>query len=81
MATTADAEATKMVRSTIGRRYIDSSLLDIRVMHGVVRLTGVIRPLRTHADMDLRKEMEVITTILRQKAGIRDVVWDVSIRA
>jgi len=75
-----DASTTRMVRSQIARRYIDSSLLDIRVMHGVVRLTGVIRKLRTQPDVDLNKEMEIISTMLRQKAGIRDVVWEVTQR-
>lgn len=77
---TEDAALTKMVRSQIARRYIDSSLLDIRVSHGLVTLRGVIRVLRTAPDIDLKKEMELISTILRQKAGIREVVWDVTQR-
>lgn len=80
MAAGEDASLTKMVRSQIARRYVDSSLLDIRVSHGLVTLRGVIRVLRTHPDVDLTKEMETISTILRQKAGIRDVVWDVTQR-
>jgi hypothetical protein len=75
-----DAALTKLVRSQIARRYIDASLLDIRVSHGLVTLRGVIRVLRTHPDIDLKKEMETISIILRQKSGIRDVVWDVSQR-
>jgi hypothetical protein len=55
-------------------------MLDIRVSHGVVHLTGVIRALRTHKDMDLKKEMDVISTILRGKSGIRDVVWEITQR-
>jgi hypothetical protein len=80
MAAGEDASLTKLVRSQIARRYIDSSLLDIRVSHGLVTLRGVIRVLRTHPDVDLQKEMETISIILRQKAGIRDVVWDVTRR-
>jgi hypothetical protein len=80
MAAGADASLTKMVRSQIARRYIDASLLDIRVSHGLVTLRGVIRVLRTHQEIDLKKEMETISTILRQKAGIREVVWDVTQR-
>ena len=76
-----DLALTKMVRSQIARRYFDSSLLDIRVMHGVVRLTGVIRVLRSNMDLDLTKEMETVSVILKTKAGIRDVVWDVSQRS
>lgn len=77
MAAGEDAALTKMVRSQIARRYIDSSLLDVRVSHGLVYLRGVIRVLRTNPDVDLSKEMETISTILRQKPGIREVVWDV----
>ncbi len=80
MAAGEDASLTKMVRSQIARRYIDSTLLDIRVSHGLVTLRGVIRTLRTAPDVELQKEMEVISTILRQKPGIREVVWDVTQR-
>jgi hypothetical protein len=80
MAADGDAALTKLVRSQIARRYIDSSLLDIRVSHGLVQLRGVVRVLRSHPDIDLKKEMETISTILRQKSGIRDVVWDVTQR-
>ena len=76
-----DAATTRMVRGQIARRYIDASLLDIRVTHGVVYFRRVIRRLRTHADMDLVKEMEIISTILRQKSGIRDVIWEITQRA
>ncbi len=75
-----DADARRMVRSAIAKRYIDSSLLDVRVTHGVVYVRGVVRKLRAHPEVDLHKEMETISTILRQKASIRDVQWDVTIR-
>lgn|GEM_PF-1506450 len=71
-----DAEDTRMVQREIGRRHIDTSLLDVRVMHGVVYLRGVVRKVRGY-DIDLQKEMEIIRTLLRQKAGIREVVTDV----
>ena len=80
MAGVDDAAHTKMVRGQIARRYIDTTQLDIRVSHGVIRFTGVIRALRTHKDMDLKKEMDVISTILRGKSGIREVVWDITQR-
>ena len=76
----ADTELTRMVRSQIGRRSVDASLLDIRVSHGTVYLRGVIRTIRTHAEMDLIAEMAHISTVLRQKPGIRDVVWEVTQR-
>jgi hypothetical protein len=75
-----DAEMTKMVRSQIARRTIDSSMLNIRCSHGIVYLVGVIRTLRGHTDIDLNKEMEHISAALRSKPGIREVVWDVTQR-
>ena len=75
-----DVALTRMVRGQIARRYIDASLLDVRVSHGIVHLTGVLRVLRTHADMDLKKEMETISVVLRTKSGVRDVVWEVTQR-
>ena len=75
-----DAAATKVVRGQIARRYVDSSMLSIRVTHGVCHLSGVLRVLRTHKEIDLQKEMDIISTVLRGKNGIRDIVWDVTLR-
>jgi hypothetical protein len=76
-----DAAATKYVRSQIARRYVDTSMLSIRVTHGVAHMTGVLGVLRAHREIDLTKEMALISTILRGKNGIRDVVWDVTLRS
>ncbi len=75
-----DAAMTRMVRSQVARRSIDASMLNIRVSHGIVYLGGIIRVLRTHADMDLTKEMELISTVLRSKQGVREVIWEVTQR-
>ena len=73
-----DAEMTRMVRREISRRYIDSSNLDVRVMHGIVYLRGWVDRLRGHPlAVDLKEEMEMIHRILIQKPGIRDVVVEV----
>jgi hypothetical protein len=81
MSSKADMAATnKLVRSQIARRPLDTSLLDIRVMHGTCYLRGVVRLARGYMHLDLNKEMEIISTMLRQKAGIRDVVWEVTQR-
>ena len=71
---------TKLVRSQIARRAVDTSLLSVNVVGGVVHLIGVLRPIRGNPNIDLKEEMNHITSILRQKAGIREVVWDVSLR-
>lgn len=78
---TEDPETTRRVRAQITRRYVDSSQLDVRVIHGTVYLGGVLRQLRTHKEVDLEKEMETISHVLRQQPGIRDVIWEAAIRA
>jgi hypothetical protein len=73
-----DAEMTRMVRREISRRYVDSSQLDVRVMHGVVYLRGWIDRLRGHhQEIDLNDELQVIQRILMQKSGVREVIIEV----
>jgi hypothetical protein len=76
---TEDATMTRLVQREVIRRYIDSSRLEVKAIHGVVYLRGSIRKLRGH-DVDLRRELEVINRVLRGKPGIRDVIIDVDIR-
>jgi hypothetical protein len=76
-----DNEATRTVRAQITRRYLDSSQLEVRVMHGVAYLRGVISHLRSHPDINLEHEKEVISHSLRGRNGIREVIWEVTIRA
>jgi hypothetical protein len=74
-----DSEHTKLVWRTISRKPIDTSLMTVLVMHGVVYLRGQVRAMRGH-DIDIRSEMEMVARILKQKPGIRDVVIDVTFR-
>lgn len=74
-----DVEMTRMVRKEISRRYIDSTQLEVRVMHGVVYLRGTIKSLRSHADIDPKDEISIIERILRQRPGIREVISEVEI--
>ena len=76
-----DVAVTRAVRQQVARRYIDCSMVDVKVSHGVVHFTGVIRNLRSYPGIDLKKEMETLTTILVRMGGIRDVTWDVMIRS
>jgi hypothetical protein len=72
-------EQRKMVLREISKRHIDTTLMDVHVMHGVVYLRGTVRKIRGH-DFDLKAEMELIRRILRQKPEIRDVVLEVIFR-
>lgn len=69
-----DAEMTRSIRRDISRRYVDSTSVDVRVMHGVVYLRGYLENLRGHEEVNLREEADIIIRILRQRPGIRDVV-------
>jgi len=75
-----NSPATRIARAEITRRNIDSSMLEVRVLGSVCYMSGVVGNLRTHPDLNIKKEMEIITHSLRGKSGIRDVVWDCTIR-
>jgi hypothetical protein len=62
-----------LVRRELARRPIDCSMVEIHVTHGIVYLRGVVRAVRGH-DIDLQQEISILTTVLRQKQGIRDVI-------
>jgi hypothetical protein len=72
-----DAEQTRMVQRELNRRCIDWSRIDVRVIHGVVYMRGMMDRLRTHPEVDLERESDILRKILRQKPGIREIVWEV----
>ncbi|HZT41155.1 MAG TPA: BON domain-containing protein [Chthonomonadaceae bacterium] len=74
-------EAMKKVRAQLARRYIDTSNLNVTISGGNVHMTGAIRKLRAHPNVDLKTEMDQISQILRHIPGIREVVWDVALRS
>ncbi|MBV6457082.1 MAG: hypothetical protein HONBIEJF_00189 [Fimbriimonadaceae bacterium] len=78
MADPKDVEATKLVRREFNRRAIDTTMADIRVMHGVVYIRGTIKPMRGGGDP--KGEVELIVRVLRTKPEIRDVVVDATFR-
>lgn len=73
-----DAQMTRMVQREIARRYVDTTRLDVRAMHGVVYLKGTIKALRGH-ELNLEHEFEVMQRVIRSKPGIRDVIADVEL--
>ncbi len=75
-----DIAATRRIRAQITRRTVDSSMLNVRVVHGVVYVQGIIRKLRSYPNIDLEQETETICHILRLQPGVRDVIWEASIR-
>lgn len=68
-----DARLARKVRSEIIRREINTSKLEVSVMHGVAHLTGELSATRARPVWDGKKELEIIETVVRQVTGIRDV--------
>lgn len=73
----ADKELQLMVRREIARRQVDTTLLDVYAVHGVVHLRGVLRPLRG-TDFDMKVEMGIIEHMLKLKPGVREVIVECS---
>ncbi len=67
-----------MVRREMARRPMDCSMVDVSASHGVIYLRGTLRQAKGHA-IDLKQELNMLITILKQKAGIRDVVPELQI--
>ena len=76
MANEDDVRGTKSARAELGRRGIDTTRADIRVMHGICYIRGQLTAVRSANIPDLRSEMEKIAKVLRTKAEIKDVVID-----
>ncbi len=72
-----DARMTRNIQREVSRRYIDATRLDVRVIHGVCYFRGSISALRTHPEVNLEHESEIIRKIIHQHSGIKSVVWDV----
>ena len=58
---TDNKEMARKVRGQIARRYVDASMVNVNCVGGTVHLTGVLRIIRTHANVNLKEEMENIS--------------------
>ncbi|MEP6755525.1 MAG: hypothetical protein ABJA67_08500 [Chthonomonadales bacterium] len=72
-----DARQRRLVHHELTRRYVDFTQVDVQVVHGVCYLRGIMRQLRTHPEVNLDHEAEIIQKTLMRVNGIRSVVWDV----
>lgn len=78
----ADSQMARDIMREFGRHPVDTSYLDVQVMHGVVYLRGRVDRVRGfYESIDLNKEFQKIVTILRQKPGIRDVCCELEVGA
>jgi hypothetical protein len=71
-----DTHATRIVEREISRRQIDSTLLSVHVVNGICYVRGQMQHLRAHPEVDLDKEVLTLQKILRNREGIRMVVWE-----
>jgi len=68
-----DARLTRKVKSEIIRRELNTQRLEVKVLHGIAFLGGELGPTRQNRNIDGKREMEIIETVLRAITGIRDV--------
>lgn len=80
MADLKDVETAKYARREFIKHRIDITMCDLRVMHGVVYLRGIVQAERTAPYEDLREETLRIGRLLRQMQGVRDVVIECQYR-
>jgi hypothetical protein len=68
-----DAILTRRVRSEFIRRELDTSRLEVKVIHGVAYLGGELRETRSNRIWDSKKEIEILLGIINQIGGIRGI--------
>jgi hypothetical protein len=74
-----DAESEKYLRREFNRRLIDLGQADLRVMHGVAYIRGVVKPL-PGGSSELKKVVTDICQHLRGTGKIRDYSIDAIFR-
>ncbi len=82
MASQEDIRASKALRQEIAKRMIDITGADLRVMHGVAYIKGVVKPIKG-GPQNLAAELELVSRVLRNspRMGIKDVIIDCAIRS
>jgi hypothetical protein len=75
-----DKHTTRVVEREISRRQVDATLLSIRVSNGVCYVRGQLRHQRAHPEVDLDREVATIQKILRNRDGVRAVIWEAETR-
>lgn len=63
-----------------GKRGVDVTAADIRVMHGVCHIRGVVALIPGHDVTDLRTTVQEIANLIKRMPEVRDVSIDVAYR-
>lgn len=64
---------TRKVRSEFIRRELNTSRLEVKVIHGVAYLGGELSGTRSNKIYDTKKEMEILENIVLGIGGIRGI--------
>jgi len=68
-----DAALTRKVKGEIIRRELDTTRLEVKVIHGVAYLDGELRATRHAKIPDGKKELDIIEMIILRIIGIRGI--------
>ena len=70
-----DVETVRYVRRELARRQLDTGETQVCAMRGIIHLNGRVRPIRGH-EGDFEAEIHTLYKVLKQRAGVRDVVME-----
>jgi len=70
-----DIRASKHLRSELGKKLIDVTQADVRVLHGCAYIRGVVKPI-VGGPTDLKVALNQACSGLRQKGTIKEYVLD-----
>jgi len=71
-----DVRGLRVARAELSKRGIDTLRADVRVMHGVLHLRGLISAMAGCHIEDIKTEVEHAAHILRQKPEISEVILE-----
>ena len=79
MATVEDIRNRKRIRAEFTKRLIDVTAMDLQVLHGVVYIRGVIKPIKGGVG-DPKAEVKTIANSIKQLGLAKDVIIDCQYR-
>lgn len=74
-----DMHMTRRVQRELGKRVaLDTNLVTVRSIHGVVYVNGRVRAMRAVVNLSLEDEMAIVAQNIKRIPGVRDVIMEVS---
>ena len=80
MANPADVQTSKACRRLFTKKGINVNAAEVRVMHGVCHIRGLIEPIPGQGVEDLREAVKTVCGFIKRLPGVRDVSIDVIYR-